>query len=235
MEYEELREEVCTANKEIGRAELAMLTWGNASGVDRKQGVMAIKPSGVEYDDLSPSNIVVVSLDSGKVVDGELRPSSDSSTHLHLYRQFRGVAGVVHTHSHYATAWAQAHAEIPCLGTTHADYFHGTIPLTRALRQYEIVDGYELMTGRVIVERFADGSLDPLQMPGVLVGGHGPFSWGESPAKAVENAIVLEEIATLAFFSLQINPDLKPIPRVLLDKHFLRKHGKKAYYGQVTH
>lgn len=234
MEYTNLREKVCEANKEISRQKLAILTWGNVSGIDSKNEVMAIKPSGVGYEDLSPEDIVIVSLSSGYVVDGKLKPSSDTKTHLKLYRQFKQIKSVVHTHSHFATVWAQAEREIPCMGTTHADYFFGTIPLTRALRPYEIVDGYEKMTGQVIVERFTKFGINPIYMPGVLVRGHGPFSWGKTIQIAVENAVILEEVAKLAFDSLRLNPDLKPISHALLEKHFQRKHGKDASYGQIS-
>lgn len=232
MRFKELRELVCLANKKLGESGLVILTWGNVSGVDREKGVMAIKPSGVEYEQLAPENIVVLSLETGEVVEGELRPSSDTPTHLLLYREFEGVGGVVHTHSPYATAWAQAGKEIPCLGTTHADYFYGTIPMTRLLTEEEISENYELNTGKVIVECFRERNLNPTEMPAVLIPYHGVFTWGEDPLKALENAIVLEEVAKLALYTYSIAPNPNPIPKPLLDKHFFRKHGPTAYYGQ---
>jgi L-ribulose-5-phosphate 4-epimerase len=193
---------------------------------------MAIKPSGVSYDELTADKIVVLSIKTGEVLEGGGRPSSDTPTHLHLYREFPSVNGVVHTHSPNATAFAQAKRPIPCFGTTHADNFYGDIPVTRELRSQEVETDYELNTGRVIVERFRDARLDPGHVPGVLVASHAPFAWGSSPEKAVENAIVLEFAAQMALAGLSLTPDLKPIPTFLLDKHFLRKHGPKAYYGQ---
>lgn len=232
MKFSDLREAVCRVNKEIGRTGLAKLTWGNASAVDRKAGVMAIKPSGVDYGALKPADIVVLAISTGAVVDGKLRPSSDTPTHLHLYRSFECAGGIVHTHSHFATVWSQAHRDLPCFGTTHADHFYGAVPCTRPMRRVEIRDDYELNTGRVIVERFKRGGMDPAQIPAVLVAGHAPFVWGPDAEHALENAIVLEEIAKMALHTLQIAPRQKPIGRELLDKHFLRKHGAKAYYGQ---
>lgn len=232
MSYRLLREQVCAVNKEISRSGLAILTWGNASGVDREAGVMAIKPSGVDYHLLRPEDIVLVSLVSGKVVDGNLRPSSDSPTHLELYRRFPALGGVVHTHSHYGTVFAQAGRAIPCLGTTHADNFYGTIPVTRPLTAEEVQHDYELNTGRVIVDHFRRANLDPAQVPGVLVTSHAPFAWGKTPERALESAVVLEAVARMALQTLQLAPDVQPIPQYLLDKHFLRKHGSGAYYGQ---
>jgi L-ribulose-5-phosphate 4-epimerase len=232
MQHSELRESVCQINKEIGRTGLAMLTWGNASGVDRDAGVVAIKPSGIDYEALQPSNIVLLSLDSGEKIDGEGRPSSDTPTHLHLYRHFESVGGIIHTHSHYGTVWAQACRKIPCFGTTHADSFYGAIPITRMLTEEEVGHDYELNTGVVIVECFADQDLNPGEIPGVVCAGHAPFAWGATPAKALENALVLEEVARMALHSLQVNPGLQAIPGYLLDKHYLRKHGENAYYGQ---
>ena len=232
MAYERLKEEVYRANLALVQAGLVVLTWGNASGADRDAGVMAIKPSGVPYDKLCADDIVVLSIETGRVVDGAARPSSDTPTHLHLYRAFKEVGGVVHTHSTYGTSFAQAGVEIPCLGTTHADNFHGAIPVTRALTAGEIEGDYELETGKVIVECFRKREIDPLAVPGVLVAGHAPFTWGATLSKAVENAIVLEFAAKMALHTLALNPDSKPIPAVLLDKHFLRKHGRNAYYGQ---
>lgn len=232
MTIEDLREEICFVNKEISRTGLAMLTWGNASGVDRDAGVMLIKPSGIDYGQLTPGDLVAVSLATGKAVEGTMRPSSDTATHWHLYRRFEDVGGIVHTHSHFATVFAQAHREIPCFGTTHADSFYGPIPLTRDLTQTEVQTDYELNTGKVIVERFTQARLDPSTRPGVLAASHAPFAWGATPAKALENALVLEEVARMALHALQLEPDLPPVPQYLLDKHFLRKHGTNAYYGQ---
>jgi len=232
MEHEELRTAVWRANVRLVEAGLVVLTWGNASGVDRRAGVVAIKPSGVGYEALRPKDIVVVSLASGEVVDGELRPSSDTPTHLRLYEAFPAIGGIVHTHSTYATSWAQACREIPCLGTTHADHFYGPVPLTRPLTAEEIRGDYERSTGDVIVELFAERRLDPLHFPGALVAGHGPFVWGADPSAAVDNAVALEEIARSAFQAVAINPGVEQIPKVLLEKHFLRKHGPGAYYGQ---
>lgn len=232
MKFSELREEVCHVNKEISRVGLAKLTWGNASAVDRKAGVMAIKPSGVDYGALKPADIVVLAISTGAVVDGKLRPSSDTPTHLHLYRSFDSIGGIVHTHSHFATVWSQAERDLPCFGTTHADHFYGAVPCTRRMKRAEIEKDYELNTGRVIVERFARGKIDASQVPAVLVANHAPFVWGPDVDHALENAIVLEEIAKMALNSLAISPAQKQISRELLDKHFLRKHGAKAYYGQ---
>ena len=232
MAYDALKEAVWQANRDIVAAGLVELTWGNASGVDRDEGVMAIKPSGVAYDLLGPDDMVVLDLETGEVVDDGLKPSSDTPTHLYLYRQFEAVGGVVHTHSSHAVSWAQAEREIPCFGTTHADHFYGPVPTTRRMREDEIRDAYEHNTGVVIAERFREGGLDPEQIPGVLVAGHGPFAWGSTPAQAVENAVALESVARMALHTLLLNADARPIERALLDKHFLRKHGPGAYYGQ---
>jgi L-ribulose-5-phosphate 4-epimerase len=227
---EKLKRKVCQANLQLVRDGLVVLTWGNVSGIDRASGHVVIKPSGVPYDDMKPEHMVVVSLASGKVVEGKLKPSSDTATHLELYRAFEHIGGVVHTHSLYATAWAQARRDIPATGTTHADYFYGPIPCTRGLTSKEITTDYELNTGRVIVERFQ--KLDPLAIPAVLVANHAPFAWGRSVEHAVENAVVLEYIARLANETLRANPAAKTMPQALLDKHFFRKHGPGAYYGQ---
>ena len=227
---EQLKELVCRANKDLAASGLIIQTFGNVSGVDRAAGIMAIKPSGVAYEDLAPRDIVMVSLGDGTVAEGRLRPSSDAPTHLALYRGFGDIGGVVHTHSLYATAWAQACREIPPYGTTHADFFHGPVPCTRALRGQEIRDDYEAAIGAAIVERFA--GLDPAHLPGVLVAGHGPFTWGRTPADAVGNAVALEFVARAASLALQIDPSCRPLQRELLDKHFHRKHGPGAYYGQ---
>lgn len=232
MAYETLKQQVLKANLALVEAGLVVLTWGNASGADRKAGVMAIKPSGVSYDSLVADDMVVLSIETGEVIDGRARPSSDTPTHLHLYREFPSVNGVVHTHSTYGTAFAQAGRPIPCLGTTHADNFYGEIPVTRQMRPEEVAVDYELNTGKVIVERFGEGPIDPANIPGVLVANHAPFAWGPTLDKAVENAIVLEFVAQMALAGLSLASDLKPIPAYLLDKHFLRKHGPRAYYGQ---
>ncbi|HEY1684670.1 MAG TPA: L-ribulose-5-phosphate 4-epimerase [Tepidisphaeraceae bacterium] len=232
MPFEELKEQVHHANLLLVSAGLVVLTWGNASGIDRAAGVMAIKPSGIAYDKLRPADMVIVSLETGKVVEGPHRPSSDTPTHLHLYRSFDSIGGIAHTHSLYATIFAQAMSDIPCLGTTHADNFYGTIPATRSMTPAEIATDYELNTGKVIVECFTNRQINPEQVPGVLLASHAPFTWGTTPEKAVENAIVLEFAAQMALQTAAISPSIKPISRELLDKHFLRKHGPKAYYGQ---
>lgn len=234
MKYEALRKEVCRINKEIVPAGLVVLTWGNASGVDRDKGVVAIKPSGVGYDALKPRDIVVVSLASGDVVAGSLRPSSDTPTHLCLYQAFAGLGGIVHTHSTFATGWAQARKPIPCQGTTHADHFYGAIPVARECTAEEIATAYERHTGDAIVDTFRTGGLDPMRIPGVLVPGHAPFAWGPTPQHALDNAVVLEEVARLAWVTQLIDPNAGDLPRTLLDKHFLRKHGDSAYYGQAS-
>lgn len=227
---EELKARVCQANLDLVSEGLVVDTWGNASGIDRAQGLVVIKPSGVPYVGMAPAQMVVVALDSGKVVEGNLKPSSDTPTHLVLYRAFAGLGGVVHTHSLYATAWAQAGRDLPSYGTTQADYWYGEVPCTRLLTPQEIQSEYEAHTGDVIVERFQ--GLDPLQHPAVLVASHGPFTWGGDVAGAVRNAVVLEFVARLASETLRINPGLPPMQAALLDKHFLRKHGPGAYYGQ---
>ncbi|MCD6304385.1 MAG: L-ribulose-5-phosphate 4-epimerase AraD [Planctomycetes bacterium] len=227
---EDLKERVCRANQALVREGLVVQTWGNVSALDRAGGHVVIKPSGVPYEELTPSSMVVLSLETGRVVEGELRPSSDSPAHLVLYRSLDGLGGIVHTHSLYATAWAQAQRAIPPFGTTHADYFCGPVPCTRQMRAEEIERDYEANTARVIVERFED--LDPAALPGVLVASHGPFTWGDSPEAAVHNAIILEHLARLATLTVGIDPYPRPVSRDLLDKHFSRKHGPKAYYGQ---
>jgi len=226
----DLKNTVCEANLELVKEGLVIQTWGNASAVARDEGLMVIKPSGVAYSVMKPEHMVVVSLETGKVVEGDLKPSSDTATHLVLYRAFKGIGGVVHTHSLYATAWAQARSGIPSFGTTQADYWYGDVPCTRPLTPKEIKQDYETNTGHVIVEAFK--KLDPLHHPAVLVASHGPFTWGKDIGEAVHNAAVLEFIARLASETLRINPRTKPMPSVLLDKHFLRKHGPGAYYGQ---
>lgn len=227
---EELKKRVCDANLKLVDEGLVIQTWGNVSGVDRATGNAVIKPSGVPYDEMKPEQMVVVSLATGEVVEGDLRPSSDTPTHVILYRAFPEIGGVVHTHSLYATAWAQALRDIPALGTTHADYFYGPVPCTRLMTPDEIQGEYEARTGDVIVERFAE--LKALDYPGVLVASHAPFAWGNSVEKAVENAVVLEYLARLASETLRIEAAATAMQSELLDKHFLRKHGSGAYYGQ---
>ncbi|MGA2747914.1 MAG: L-ribulose-5-phosphate 4-epimerase [Verrucomicrobiota bacterium] len=227
---EPLKKNVCRANLDLVKEGLVVQTWGNASGIDRARGLVVIKASGVPYAGMKSAHMVVVALDSGKVVEGTLKPSSDTPTHLELYRAFPAIGGIVHTHSLYATAWAQAARSIPALGTTHADYFHGEVPCTRSMTAPEINSSYELNTGRVIVERFK--GLDPLLNPGVLVAHHGPFAWGPNAAQAAHNAAVLEFIARLASETVALNHNVKPISSPLLDTHFFRKHGPGAYYGQ---
>jgi len=226
---EDLRQAVYQANLRLVEEGLVVGTWGNASGFDPASGLVAIKPSGVPYADLRPEHLVVVDLD-GAVVEGDLRPSSDLPTHLELYRHFPGLGGVAHTHSTVATAFAQACRPLPCLGTTHADHFHGTVPATREMRPDEIATDYELNTGRVIVETFA--TVDPHHVPAVLVAHHGPFTWGPSPRAAAENSVVLEAVAQMALHTYALAPATPPVAGPLIDKHFLRKHGPGAYYGQ---
>lgn len=227
---ETLKEQICRANLELVREGLVVQTWGNVSGVDRARRLMVIKPSGVPYAKLKPAQMAVVSLATGKIVEGKLRPSSDTPTHLALYRAFSGIRAIAHTHSLYATAWAQAGRGIPVLGTTHADYWHGVVPVTRQLRPREIEEDYEANTGKVIIERFKN--LDPRKIPSALVAGHGPFAWGEDAEEAVHNAAVLEFVARLASETLRINSKAESIPPALHDVHFLRKHGPGSYYGQ---
>lgn len=230
--FNELKAEVCRVNKALVDSGLVILTWGNVSGVDRKAGVMAIKPSGVDYAKLTPEDIVVVNISDGSVVEGKARPSSDTPTHLHLYRAFPNIGGIVHTHSRHATAWAQAGRELPCYGTTHADHFGGTVPVARFLTAAEISAGYEASTGLVIEEIFKQRGVSPDDVPGVLVQGHAPFTWGKTPQKALDNSIALEACAQMALEMLILNPQTPPLPEVVLDKHFDRKHGPGAYYGQ---
>lgn len=229
MLLETLRKEVCEANLDLVRHKLVLMTWGNVSGIDREKGLIVIKPSGVPYSELTPANMVILDL-AGKVVEGELSPSSDAPTHVVLCASFHDIGGITHTHSTHATMFAQACRPIPCFGTTHADHFYGEVPVTRALRKPEIEGAYERNTGLVIVERF--NRLDENQMPAVLVASHGPFTWGKSARASVENSVALEEVARMALGTLQLMPAQPPISNMLLDKHFLRKHGPKAYYGQ---
>lgn len=225
----DLKDQVLRANLDLPKRGLVVYTWGNVSGIDRDKGLVVIKPSGVSYEGMGVKDLVVTDLE-GNVVEGHYRPSSDLATHLELYKGFENVGGIVHTHSCWATIWAQAGRSIPALGTTHADYFYGPIPCTRRMTDEQIKGQYELVTGSLILETFKD--IDPIHMPGVLVNNHGPFSWGKDPMEAVHNAVVLEELAKMAYHTISLSPDIGPISKSLLDKHFLRKHGEGAYYGQ---
>jgi len=225
---EQLKEKVFRANLDLVKHNLVIFTWGNASAIDREKGLIVIKPSGVEYDVMKASDMVVVDLD-GNVVEGKLRPSSDTPTHLELYKNFKNIGGIAHTHSTYATAWAQAGVDLPILGTTHADYFYGDVPCTRSMTKKEISVDYEKETGSVIIEAFAN--LNPLHLPGVIVKNHGPFTWGKDASEAVHNSVVLEQIAKMNYIAFQINPKAD-MNNYLVEKHFNRKHGDNAYYGQ---
>ena len=228
---EKLKKEVYEANMELPRRGLVTYTWGNVSGIDRESGLVVIKPSGVEYEDLKPEDLVVLNLD-GEVVEGDLNPSSDTKTHIELYKAFPELGGVVHTHSPHAVAWAQAGSDIPCYGTTHADYFYGPIPCARSLTPAEVDEDYERNTGKVIIETFGERKLNPVHVPAVICRNHGPFTWGKNAAQAVYHAVVLEEVAKMAMYTRQINPQVEAAPQHVQDKHFLRKHGPNAYYGQ---
>lgn len=232
MSIAAMKEQVLAANLALPRHQLVTFTWGNVSAVDRAQGLMAIKPSGVEYDGMTVDDIVVVELESGRVVEGSKKPSSDTATHLALYRAFADIGGIVHTHSRHATIWAQAGQDLPAWGTTHADYFYGAIPCTRLMTEAEIAHDYEHNTGEVIIETFRTRGISPTAIPAVLVNAHGPFAWGKDADNAVHNAVVLEEIAYIGIFSRQLTPGITHMQQPLLDKHFLRKHGANAYYGQ---
>lgn len=229
MRLGKLREEVLEANLEIVRRGLVLYTFGNASGIARNENLVVIKPSGIPYERMTAADLVIADLD-GRVIEGDLRPSSDLATHLILYKRFPQIGGVVHTHSEYATAWAQARKSIPCFGTTHADYFHGPVPVTEQMAEEEISNGYEENTGLAIVRTFQN--LNPVAVPAVLVASHGPFAWGATPAEAAHNAVVLEAVARMAYLTVGINAHAEEIARELHDKHFLRKHGSTAYYGQ---
>ncbi|MBH2698016.1 L-ribulose-5-phosphate 4-epimerase [Serratia nevei] len=228
----QLKQQVLEANLDLPRHKLVTFTWGNVSAVDRERGLVVIKPSGVEYEHMTAEDMVVVDLASGRTVEGAKKPSSDTATHLALYREFADIGGIVHTHSRHATIWAQAGLDIPAWGTTHADYFYGAIPCTRLMTQDEIEHDYELETGKVIVETFRRRDINPNAIPAVLVNAHGPFAWGKDAHNAVHNAVVLEEIAYMGIFSRQLTPGIQSMQRELLDKHYLRKHGQNAYYGQ---
>ncbi|MCI5751046.1 MAG: L-ribulose-5-phosphate 4-epimerase [Oscillospiraceae bacterium] len=229
---EELKEAVCRANLLLPKYGLVTFTWGNVSGIDREKGIIVIKPSGVEYDDMRPDDMVLVDIESGKTVEGRYRPSSDTDTHLALYRAYPSMGGIVHTHSRMAASFAQAGRDIPAFGTTHGDYFYGDIPCTRKMTPAEIGGSYELETGNVIIEELTRRGIDPMEIPAALVHSHGPFAWGTDPFNAVHNAVVLEECACMAFNTLALAPAAERMQQELLDKHYLRKHGKNAYYGQ---
>lgn len=224
-----LKEQVYWANMELVNKNMVIYTWGNVSGIDREKGLVIIKPSGVAYEDLSPENMVVLDLE-GKVAEGSLKPSSDTATHIALYKAYPSIGGIVHTHSVYGVTFAQAGLDIPALGTTHADYFYGSIPCTRDLTEVETEEDYELNTGKVIIETLENRN--PLEIPGIVVKNHGPFAWGTNPANAVYNGVVLEKIAEMAYRTLTLNSKASPAPQYLLDKHYFRKHGPTAYYGQ---
>jgi L-ribulose-5-phosphate 4-epimerase len=225
-----LKQKVLLANLDLVKYDLVTLTWGNVSGIDREKNLVVIKASGVDYDKMIIEDMVVVDL-TGKVVEGNLRPSSDTPTHIELYKNFESIGGITHSHSEYATIFAQACKEIPCLGTTHADHFYGNVPLTRFLTKEEVDENYELNTGKIIIERFKD--LDPVETPGVLLAGHAPFTWGKTPAESVRNNLILERVAKMAFSALLLNPETETLPEFILNKHYLRKHGPDAYYGQT--
>lgn len=226
-----LKQAVYAANMELPRRGLVTYTWGNVSGIDREKGLVVIKPSGVEYEELTVDDLVVLDLE-GNIVEGDLNPSSDTKTHLELYRAFPELGGVVHTHSPHAVAWAQAGRDIPCYGTTHADYFYGPVPCARSLTPQEVDEGYEMNTGKVIIETFQTRELNPVHVPAVICRNHGPFTWGKDAAQAVYHAVVLEEVARMAMYTLQVEHDIQPAPQHVQDKHFMRKHGPNAYYGQ---
>ncbi|WP_338492134.1 L-ribulose-5-phosphate 4-epimerase [Erwinia aphidicola] len=232
MSLSTLKQQVFAANLALPRHRLVTFTWGNVSAIDRHRGLVAIKPSGVEYDGMTVDDIVVVELESGRTVEGSKKPSSDTATHLALYRAFNDIGGIVHTHSRHATIWAQAGLDLPAWGTTHADYFYGTIPCTRLMTAQEIAENYEHNTGEVIIDTFQSRGISPTAIPAVLVNAHGPFAWGSSAENAVHNAVVLEEIAYMGIFSRQLTPGMRDMQQVLLDKHYQRKHGTGAYYGQ---
>ena len=228
---EKLKKEVYEANMLLPEYNLITFTWGNVSGIDQDSGYVVIKPSGVKYEELSPDTMIVIDLE-GNIIEGDLNPSSDTATHLELYKGFTDIKGIVHTHSPWAVSFAQAGIDIPIAGTTQADYFYGSIPVTRAMKTEEIVEEYERQTGTLIIETFKEREINPNQVPGVLVNDHGPFTWGDTPVNAVHNAVVLEQVAEMTYHTLQLNPTDNKMSQELLDKHYLRKHGKNAYYGQ---
>ncbi len=230
---EELKEQVCNANLELAARGVVIYTWGNVSGIDREHGAVVIKPSGVDYDGMKPEDMVVVDLETGDVLEGDLKPSADTPTHLELYRAFPNIGGITHTHSTNAVAFAQAGMAIPALGTTHADYFYGDIPCTRELTEEEVKEAYEENTGKVIIEHIQNAGYDPMDIPGILVKNHGPFTWGKDAADSVYHAVVMEEVASMALRTLLLNPDAG-IQHYVLEKHYMRKHGPNAYYGQTS-
>lgn len=232
MTIKELKKQVFLANMALVKNNLVVLTWGNVSAIDRQKGLVVIKPSGVSYETMKEQDMVVVDLNTGKVVEGNLNPSSDTPTHLELYKQFKDIGSVVHTHSTFATSWAQAGKDIPAYGTTHADAFYGSVPCANKLSKSEIESNYELNTGKAIVKLFNNKKIDHNAVPAVILQSHGPFTWGKNPKDAVKNAITLEEVAKMAYLTININPSVKPIDKYLADKHYNRKHGKNAYYGQ---
>lgn len=228
---EELKKEVFEENLEIVEKKLVIYTWGNVSGIDRESKIFAIKPSGVDYDIMKSDDMVLIDLE-GKKIEGKYKPSSDTATHIELYKAFPEIGAIVHTHSSYATSWAQARKDIPAFGTTHADYFYGDIPCARALTKEEIENDYEKNTGLVIIETLKERNINPMDIPGIIIASHGPFAWGKDSRQAVYNAVVLEELSKMAYRTIQINPNIKSVEKYLLDKHYFRKHGKNAYYGQ---
>lgn len=228
---EELKREVFEENLELVEKKLVIYTWGNVSGIDRESKIFAIKPSGVDYDIMKSDDMVLIDLE-GKKIEGKYKPSSDTATHIELYKAFPEIGAIVHTHSAYATSWAQARKDIPAFGTTHADYFYGDIPCARALTKEEIENDYEKNTGLVIIETLKERNINPMDIPGIIIASHGPFAWGKDSRQAVYNAVVLEELSKMAYRTIQINPNIKSVEKYLLDKHYFRKHGKNAYYGQ---
>ena len=228
---EQLKIDVCAANLDLVAKGVVIYTWGNVSGIDREKGLVVIKPSGVDYDGMGPEDMVVVDLETGETVEGQWKPSSDTATHLELYRKYPSIGGIVHTHSVSAVAFAQAGKDIPALGTTHADYFYGDIPCARCLTKEEVESAYEINTGKVIIETLEERGIDPIAVPGIVVANHGPFAWGKSPAQAVYHAVVMEKVAQMDLQTLLLNPAAS-MPQYVLDKHYLRKHGPNAYYGQ---
>ena len=233
-EFKQLKEITFEGNKKLGESGLVLLTWGNVSAFDAEKGVFAIKPSGVDYDTMTADDMVVLDLE-GKVVEGTLRPSSDTKTHLELYKAYPQLGSVIHTHSKWATVWCQQMMDLPCMGTTHADFFYGTVPCTRAITQAELDEDYEMNTGKIIIETITERGIDPLEVPAILTGGHAPFVWGQNVNKALENSIVLERVAEMAWMNHLLNAQVPPLPQHILNKHYTRKHGKNAYYGQGNH
>lgn len=233
-EFKQLKEITFEGNKKLGESGLVLLTWGNVSAFDAEKGVFAIKPSGVDYDTMTADDMVVLDLE-GNVVDGILRPSSDTKTHLELYKAYPQLGSVIHTHSKWATIWCQQMMDLPCMGTTHADFFYGTVPCTRAITQAELDEDYEMNTGKIIIETITERGIDPLEVPAILTGGHAPFVWGQNVNKALENSIVLERVAEMAWMNHLLNAQVPPLPQHILNKHYTRKHGKNAYYGQGNH